>query len=222
MKPVRPFDWNVSPDEARALQSAWAPDVITTDGFGAVARIAGVDASYDDAAGMAQAAVAVLDAATLNVIETKIICVPCHFPYVPHLLSFRELPAVIAALEALQCVPDLIVCDGHGRAHARRFGLACHLGVLFDVATIGCAKTRLTGTGPMPGTARASQSDLVSRGEVVGRILRTRTNTRPVFVSVGHRISLDTACAWILRLSPQFRLPETTRAADKLSRAPTV
>jgi deoxyribonuclease V len=205
VKPVFQHDWNLTPDEARMLQSRLARKVIDMDAMEDVMRVAGVDVHYDDAAGVAHAAITVLDAQSLKVLESVTASVPCTFP-------------VIAAAAQLKRKAELFVCDGQGRAHARRFGIACHFGVLFDVPTIGCAKTRLTGQGAMPDTTRASMSDLTSGIETVGRILRTRDGVQPVYVSIGHRIGLDTACDWILRLTPRFRLPETTRAADKLSR----
>lgn len=218
MTPVIRHDWDLAPSDARALQTRLARKVIDMDALDDVIRVAGVDAHYDEAAGMAHAAICVLDAHTLKVLEEVTATVACTFPYVPHLLSFRELPAVIAAAAQLKRKAELFVCDGHGRAHARRFGLACHFGVLFDVPAIGCAKTRLTGQGLMPAGHRGAMSDLIIGIETVGRIVRTRDGVQPVYVSIGHRIGLDTACNWILRLSPRFRLPETTRAADRLSR----
>jgi deoxyribonuclease V len=218
MRPVRTHGFDVTPEEARRIQAGLAPLVIERDAFGPVRYVAGADAHYDEGRGEALGAVAVLDADTLQVVDTVTARVACTFPYVPHLLSFRELPGLMAALEKLRTPPDLIVCDGQGRAHARRLGIASHLGVLFDVATIGCAKSRLTGSGPPPDEPRGSMSDLISRDDIVGRMLRTQGGVAPVYVSVGHRIALDTACDWVLRLAPRYRLPETTRAADRLSR----
>jgi deoxyribonuclease V len=143
---------------------------------------------------------------------------PVAFDYVPGLLAFRELPGLVRALEQLTVTPELIVCDGYGLAHPRRFGLACHLGVLTGLPTLGVGKTAFVGTFEEPGRTRGSWSDLRLDGEVVGRVLRTQDGVKPVFVSVGNRIDLDTACANVLRLSPRYRLPETTRAADRLSR----
>jgi len=137
------------------------------------------------------------------------------FPYVPGLFAFREIPALIAALDGLDTIPDLLVCDGYGLAHPRRFGLACHLGVLTGVPTIGVGKTPFVGTHTTPGERRGDASDLVHEGDVVGRALRTRDGVKPVFVSIGHGVDLAGACAHVLALTPRYRLPETTRAADR-------
>jgi len=126
----------------------------------------------------------------------------------------RELPPIALALQQLQITPDLIACDGQGIAHPRRFGLACHLGVLFDVPTIGCGKTRLIGEAETPERHRGAAAPLVDHGEIVGSVLRTQDDIKPVFVSVGHKVSLLTACEWVLRLATEFRLPETTRQTD--------
>ncbi len=140
------------------------------------------------------------------------------FPYRTGLLSFREAPAVIAALERLRRQPDLILCDGHGIAHPRRLGLASHLGLLLDRPTIGVAKTLLVGVHDEPGPVPGDWAPVVDRGEVIGAALRTRAGVRPVYVSIGHRISLETANRRVLGATTRYRLPETTRAADRLSR----
>jgi deoxyribonuclease V len=140
------------------------------------------------------------------------------FDYVPGLFAFRELPALVEALRKLTVVPDLLVSDGHGLAHPRRFGLACHLGALTGLPSVGVGKTRLLGSHDPPGDERGDMSALTDRGEVIGRALRTQARIKPVFVSVGHRIDLDTACRHVLALSPRYRLPETTRQADRLCR----
>ncbi|SFC45109.1 endonuclease V [Streptomyces aidingensis] len=189
------------------------------------AAVAGVDVAYDDAAGRVAAAVVLLDGRTLAVRETATAAGPVAFPYVPGLLAFRELPAVLTALEKLGRVPDLVVCDGYGVAHPRRFGLASHLGVLTGLRTLGVAKNPFVFRHDEPGPARGDSSPLLEqpgRGEVpgaeVGRALRTRAGVKPVFVSAGHRITLDAACAHVLHLAPRYRLPETTRLADRLCR----
>jgi deoxyribonuclease V len=140
------------------------------------------------------------------------------FPYIPGLLSFRELPAIRALLQDITILPDLLLCDGQGIAHPRRFGLACHLGVMFDVPTIGCAKTCLLGNGSEPGMTRGDSAPLMEQGEIVGCALRTRTQIKPVYVSPGHRISVQTACEWVLKFAPRFRLPEPLRLADQAAR----
>jgi deoxyribonuclease V len=140
------------------------------------------------------------------------------FPYVPGLFAFREVPGLLDALERLQVTPDLLVCDGQGLAHPRRFGLACHLGVVTGLPSIGVGKTAFVGDWDEPGPLRGSASDLVLDGDIVGKVLRTQNKTKPVFVSVGHRISLATAVERVLELAPRYRLPETTRAADRACR----
>lgn len=202
--------------EAEAFQRAWAREVEAEDRLGEVARVAGVDVAYEKGGDRVFAAVVVLDARTLAPVEQATHVARAAFPYVPGLFSFRELPPLVECFRALRQVPDLVVCDGQGRAHPRRFGLACHLGVLFDVPSIGCAKTRLVGEHAEPASVRGSEAALVDEGERVGTVLRTRDGVRPVIVSVGHRVSLATARDWVLRLTPRFRLPETTRAADQL------
>jgi deoxyribonuclease V len=174
--------------------------------------------AYDDERDVVVAAAVVLDAATLDVVAEATAVGQVPFPYVPGLLAFREIPAVLAALEALPCAPGLVVCDGYGLAHPRRFGLASHLGVLTGLPTIGVAKNPFTFTYDEPGAPRGSASPLLAGEEEVGRALRTQAGVKPVFVSVGHRVTLDTACAHTLHLAPRFRLPETTRHADALCR----
>ncbi|WP_233635946.1 deoxyribonuclease V [Hymenobacter setariae] len=179
-----------------------------------VKTVAGVDVAYEKDSNRLVAAVVVLDATSLAVEQVVSHYGEATFPYVPGLFSFRELPAILLALEKLPLQPDLIICDGQGLAHPRRFGLACHLGVVTGIPTIGCAKTRLLGEyGPLA-ASRGSYESLVDNGEVIGRAIRTQTGKNPVFVSIGHKVSLDTAADWVLRLAPTYRLPETTRAAD--------
>lgn len=208
--------WDITPKEAVTLQRELAGKVEREDRLGVVSRVAGVDVSYNAATDRLAAAAVVLDAVTHQMLDVQIVFGRPSFPYVPGLFSFRELPPVLEALGKLAIHPDLIICDGQGIAHPRRFGLASHLGVWTGLPTIGCAKTRLTGTYELPGEARGSQSALMDKDEQIGAVLRTRTSVSPVFVSTGHRVSLRTACDWVLALAPRFRLPETTRIADRL------
>ncbi|HEX8348487.1 MAG TPA: deoxyribonuclease V [Hymenobacter sp.] len=180
-----------------------------------IRTLAGVDVAYEKDSNRLVAAVAVLDAASLAPLQIASYHGEATFPYVPGLFSFRELPAIIQALEKLTIKPDLIICDGQGRAHPRRFGLACHLGVVTGIPTIGCAKTRLIGTYAPVAESRGSHSDLIEDGQIVGQVVRTQTNKNPVYVSIGHKITLATATKWVLYASPHYRLPETTRAADQ-------
>ncbi|MFD6243710.1 endonuclease V [Streptomyces roseolus] len=181
-------------------------------------HVTGLDVAYDDERDLVAAAAVVLDAGTLEVVEEATAVGRVSFPYVPGLLAFREIPAVLAALDALTADPGLLVCDGYGLAHPRRFGLAAHLGVLTGRASIGVAKNPFTFSYEQPGAARGDFAPLLAEGEEVGRALRTQRGIKPVFVSVGHRTSLDNACAHALALSPRYRIPETTRHADALCR----
>ncbi len=214
MKQKRIHPWVLSETDAIGLQRELGLLVEREVRFDAIRTVAGVDVAYDKVSNKLIAAVIVLDADTLAVVDRATAEDVEQFPYIPGLFSFRELPSLAKALEKLTVTPDLIVCDGHGIAHPRGFGVACHLGVLFDVATIGCGKTRLTGTEEAVGAARGSTAPLRNGDEIIGCTLRTQDNIKPVYVSIGHRISLPSACEWILKLSPQYRLPETTRAAD--------
>ncbi|MGR6317374.1 deoxyribonuclease V [Micromonospora soli] len=184
----------------------------------APATVAGLDVAYAEGGDRLAAAVTVLDAATLTVVDEAVSVGRPAFRYVPGLFAFRELPALLDALDRLTVRPDLLVCDGHGLAHPRRFGLACHLGVVTGLPTIGVGKTPLVGEWAEPGPERGAWSPLRDGGEVVGRVLRTRDGVKPVFVSVGHRVSLDNAVDRVLALCPRYRLPETTRTADRLCR----
>lgn len=199
------------------MQRQLASQVITEDRFGQVQAVAGVDVGFEEQGKITRAAVVVLRFDGLSLIEQVIARQPTRFPYIPGLLSFRECPAILAALEKLTVLPDLLLCDGQGIAHPRRFGIACHLGVLTNLPSIGVGKSRLVGKhGPVPDT-RGDWTPLVDRRETVGAVLRTRTGVSPVFVSPGHRISLPTAIHYVMACTTRYRLPETTRAADKLA-----
>lgn len=216
MKPVINHSWNISEKEAFEIQKGLAKKVISLDQFDEIDFVAGVDVAYSKESKKLVAAVVVIDANTLEVVESVSAEDKEQFPYVPSLFSFRELPPLIKAFEKLTKKPDLIVCDGQGYAHPRRFGLGCHLGILFDIPTIGCGKNRLVGNYGNLERERGAIAPLVDNGEVIGNVLRTQTDIKPVYVSIGHQISLATACEWILKLSPEYRLPETTRKADHL------
>jgi deoxyribonuclease V len=209
--------WAVSPQAAREIQASFADRVETADRVGTVRTVAGVDVGFEADRRVTRAAVALLGYPGLELIDHAVSRRPTQFPYVPGLLSFREVPAVVAALEGLGTLPDLIICDGQGYAHPRRFGLACHLGVLLDVPSIGAAKTRLLGDhDPVPRT-KGAWVELTDGGEVIGAVLRTRTGVKPLFVSIGHRLSLASAIALVLGCVTRFRLPETTRWAHRLA-----
>ncbi|MGW7255483.1 endonuclease V [Streptomyces sp. NPDC054834] len=215
-----PAGWPATEEQARAVQDELRARVVL-EGPGPLPGsgcVTGVDVAYDDERDVVAAAAVVLDGATLEVVAEATAVGRVSFPYVPGLLAFRELPTVLAALDALPCPPGLVVCDGYGLAHPRRFGLASHLGVLTGLPAIGVAKNPFTFTYDDPAPARGSGSPLLSGTEEVGRALRTRDAVKPVFVSVGHRVSLDNACAHALALTPAYRIPETTRRADALCR----
>ncbi|MGC4972125.1 endonuclease V [Streptomyces sp. DT199] len=215
-----PEDWPATEEQARAVQDELRARVILGEPGPPprTGHVTGVDVAYDDERDVVAAAAVVLDASSLEVVAEATAVGRVSFPYVPGLLAFREIPTVLAALDALPCPPGLVVCDGYGLAHARRFGLASHLGVLTGLPTIGVAKNPFTFTHDEPGTSRGSASALLAGTEEVGRALRTRDAVKPVFVSVGHRTTLDNACAHTLALTPDYRLPETTRRADALCR----
>jgi deoxyribonuclease V len=204
-------------DEAATQQEKLSALVDATgDGPSDPRTVAGIDVAHREGTEDVVAAVVVLDATTLRPVETRTARARAGHPYQPGFLALRELPAVTAALEALERVPDLIVCDGAGIAHPRRFGMACHVGLLTDLPTIGVAKTPPV-PFEMPKPVRGSWTPQLDGDDVVGRALRTQHGVQPVFVSVGHRIGLDAACDHVLRLA-RHRLPETTRRADRLAR----
>ncbi|WFE48585.1 endonuclease V [Verrucosispora sp. WMMD1129] len=185
---------------------------------GAPRLVAGVDVSYHKDSPRIVAAAVVIDLTTGAEVESAVVPGTVSFPYVPGLLAFREVPILMAALGRLGHRPEVVVCDGYGIAHPRRFGLACHLGVLTGLPTFGVAKTPFVGAYDEPGTRRGEWSALRDGDEVLGRVLRTQTDVKPVFVSVGHRTSLDQATTITLDLSRRYRLPEVIRRADFLSR----
>lgn len=197
----------------RTIRTNQLPDLIR--------YIAGTDVAYTLDNTQAVGGIVVLDANTLAVVERVSAVVDLTFPYVPGLFSFREIPPLRAAFEKLTIRPDLLVCDGHGIAHPKRVGMATHLGIELDIPTIGCAKKRLTGEYDKSQLAneRGAVLNLTLDGEIIGNALRTQQNIKPVFVSIGHKIDLPTANDWILKLTPNYRLPETTRQADQLVNA---
>jgi deoxyribonuclease V len=210
--------WDLSPEEAVALQQELRARVREAPSIPleAIHTIAGIDASYKD---IARAAVVVFSYPTLEVLDSAIGTHPSSFPYIPGLLSFREAPAVLDAIGRLRVSPDLLMCDGQGIAHPRRFGIAAHLGVYLDKPSIGCAKSRLTGRYAEPGPNRGDQSPLVDRGETIGVVLRAKARTNPLFISIGYRIDLETAVRVVQDCLRGYRLPEPTRAAHNLAAA---
>ncbi|MFE0704067.1 endonuclease V [Streptomyces sp. NPDC058872] len=215
-----PAGWPADEGAARAVQEELRGRLVRDEEGPTVGEghVTGLDVAYDDERDLVAAAAVVLDARTLDVVEEATAVGRVSFPYVPGLLAFREIPTLLAALDALAADPGLLVCDGYGLAHPRRFGLASHLGVLTGRPSIGVAKNPFAFTHAQPGPERGDAAPLLAEGEEVGRALRTRTGVKPVFVSVGHRVSLARACAHTLRLTPRYRIPETTRRADSLCR----
>jgi len=219
MKIRRAHRFDVGYHEAVAFQEALRREVVRTGSLKDMRLIAGADVSYAKRAATMYAAVVVLEWPSLNVVEEVTAEQQAAFPYIPGLLSFREMPALLAAFEKLRAKPDVIICDGHGVAHPRGFGIASHLGVLLDVPTIGCAKKRLVGEHAEPSVEKGSRTPLRLDGRTIGTVLRTRSKVRPVFVSVGHRIGLPSAVRVVLEAAVRYRVPEPTRLAHVLSNA---
>jgi deoxyribonuclease V len=213
---IRPLHrWEVTPEEAVALQQQLRRQVVLQADLGRVERVAGVDVSFRG--DRARAAVVILSFPQLAVVERALAEVPVTFPYIPGLLSFREGPAVLAAFEKLTLWPDLVIFDGQGLAHPRRFGLACHLGLFLDLPSIGCAKSRLCGSYREPGPFRGEWTPLYDGEEVIGAALRSHPTKDVLFVSPGHRMDLETAIRYVLACCTTHRLPETTRWAHRLA-----
>jgi deoxyribonuclease V len=208
--------WDLSPREAVALQRKLAAEVREEPLAGPVETVAGVDVSVRG--DRVQTAVVVLRLPGLEVIDEAVWRGPVVFPYISGLLSFREIPAILPALERLHVRPDVFMTDSQGLAHPRRFGLACHLGVLLDRPTFGVAKTRLWGRYDDLGPEKGTTAPLCDKGQVIGAAVRTRAGVKPVFVSIGHRITLDEAVALTLACAPKYKIPEPTRLAHHLSR----
>jgi len=211
--------WSIKVEEAIAIQQQLRSEVITKDQLGTVQYVAGVDVGFEEDGAVSRAAVVVLSFPDLQLHEQAIAIRPTTFPYTPGLLSFREVPAILEALEKLRIIPDLILCDGQGIAHPRRFGLACHLGFLTEIPSIGVAKSLFIGEHDELALEKGSWQPLRDKGEVIGAVVRSRTNVKPIYVSLGHLISLRTAIDYVLRCTTEYRLPQTTRLADQLSRS---
>ena len=213
-------DWPTDPAAARAIQEALRHRVVERppDGFDP-RLVAGVDVHFSRDGLTAFAAAAVVRAGTLELVESALHALPVRFPYRSGLLSFRETPAAMAVLALLATPFDLVMVDGQGRAHPRRCGYASHLGVLLDRPVVGVAKSRLIGRSAGPGPERGAASPLYDKSEIIGAVLRSKLGCRPLFVSIGHRIDLDTAIATVMAFTGRYRLPEPARLADRLSRA---
>jgi deoxyribonuclease V len=214
-----PFDnWDGTPADARKQQVELAKQVKLEDDFSPLRLIAGVDVGFEEGGTITRAAAVLLDAETLEPIAQALARIPTSMPYIPGLLSFRELPAVLQALAELPHVPDLVFCDGHGIAHPRRLGIAAHLGVATGLPTIGVAKKILTGSHEPLAEARGSWVNLYARNnEVIGTVLRSKEKVNPLVVSPGNRVSLGTAPKLVMHYVRKYRLPEPTRLADRLA-----
>jgi deoxyribonuclease V len=215
---TNPHPWSLTPKEAIALQRQLAGKVIRKSEVDIedVGTVAGVDTHFHQ--GLAIAAVVVIRLSDLATMDHATAVRKISFPYIPGLLTFREGPAILDALDHLTAAPDLLIFDGQGIAHPRRCGLASHMGLLLDIPSIGCAKTRLSGRYEAPHTEKGSYSYLKDSDETIGAVVRTRSKVKPVFVSIGHWINLQDSINIVLRCCRQYRLPETTRRADKLAR----
>jgi deoxyribonuclease V len=208
-------------EAAIAIQEALRKQVISSDQFSyPIKYIAGTDVEYDKETNLIAGSIVVLDYQTHEVTEVATHCMEVGFPYIPGLFSFREMPPLLEAFKKLKTLPDIFICDAQGMAHQRRFGLACHFGVTINYPVIGCGKTKLFGVHEVPGEERGSVAPLKApdSGEIIGNVLRTKSGINPVYVSVGHKISLASATEIVLKMCTQYRLPETTRLADHYGR----
>jgi deoxyribonuclease V len=222
MKIEQRHDWPQTAEEAIAIQQTLRNEIITTDQLGSIRSVAGVDVGFEAEGTVTRAAVAVLNLEDLKLQDRAIARRPTTFPYIPGFLSFREVPAVLDALEKLALTPDLLLCDGQGIAHPRRFGIACHLGLLTNLPSIGVAKSLLVGKHAEVPDERGGWVPLTHKGETIGAALCTRPGTKPLFISSGYRISLETAIAYVMRCTTKYRLPETTRFAHNLASGPAI
>ena len=214
MKPKLLARWNLTPREAMREQERLRERVVLEDQFQPIRTVAGADLAFDPETNVAFAGVIVYRFPVLEEVERRMVRRKLRFPYVPGLLSFREGPVLLAAFARLRTEPDLILIDGHGRAHPRLFGIACHLGVLLDKPAIGCAKSLLVGEHDEPGARAGSTAALDFRGERVGMVLRTRGGVKPIYVTTGHRVSLGSALKLVRQCLDGYRIPKPTREAD--------
>jgi deoxyribonuclease V len=212
-----PPPWDGDVPRARALQTTLASEVRLRDEYPPLRRIAGVDVGLEENGAITRAAAVLLDADTLAPLAERVARLPTRMPYIPGLLSFRELPAVLEALAALPETPDLVFVDGHGIAHPRGLGIAAHLGVIADLPTIGVAKKILVGAHDELGARRGDRVALIHRGQVIGTVLRSKDKVRPLIVSPGHRVSMVRAPELVLACCTRYRLPEPTRLADRIA-----
>jgi len=209
--------WDVSPQQAKEIQLQLRDKVILEDQFHDTEYVAGVDVGFEESNTITRAAIAVLAFPGLELYEHTIARLPTSFPYIPGYLSFREIPAVLKALDKLKQLPDIFLCDGQGIAHPRRFGIACHLGVLTDIPTVGVAKSRLVGHHDTIPTSKGQSVALTDKEEVIGTVVCTRDKVKPLYISPGHKITLTSAVNMVMQCVTRYRLPETTRWAHRLA-----
>lgn len=212
------FPQPASGTEAVAIQKQLREKLRIVDDFGMPKTVLGVDVGYNLTAGMSRASIVLMDLATLTPLQTIITETPTTFPYIPGLLSFREIPAILAAIAQLETMPDILMVDGHGIAHPRRMGIAAHLGALLDMPSLGVAKKKLCGDHAEPAPHKGATAPLFHRGEQIGIVLRSREGVKPLYISPGHRMSMESALGLVLRCLTRYRLPEPTRLADKFSK----
>lgn len=210
-----PHPWNLTPKEAIALQQQLSSQIIRQDKLDPVNFIAGIDVGFEGPD--TRAAIVILSFPELMLVDQALAWLPTTFPYIPGLLSFREIPAILEALKKLSKTPDLIMVDGQGIAHPRRLGIASHLGLLTDLPTIGVGKSLLIGRHAPVANEKGARELLIDREETIGAVLRSKVNVKPLYISIGHKISLETAIDYVMCCLTKYRLPETTRAAHCLA-----
>ena len=215
---VLPANWPDNAADATVMQNELRHLVRIQDDFEPPRTIAGVDVGFDTLRDQAKASVVLLDAQTLAIKAQVTAYMAASFPYIPGFLSFREIPVLLKALSELPQIPDMLMVDGQGIAHPRRLGIAAHLGLVTGLPAIGVAKSLLCGAYQEPGPEKGDASLLMHKGEKIGTVLRSKDNVKPLFISPGHRVSHDTAVAYVLRCLTKYRLPEPTRLADKYSK----
>jgi len=217
-----PHPWQLTPTEAIQLQKQLATQVIYSDQFTQVNYVAGVDVGFEKNNQITRAAVAVLSYPELELVEYAIARRPTEFPYIPGLLSFREIPSVLDALNKIKQAPDLLLCDGQGIAHPRRLGIAAHLGIICDLPSIGVGKSRLVGRHEAAPENKGGWTALIDHGETIGAVLRTRIGVKPLYISSGHKVCLETAIKYVMACITRYKLPETTRWAHRLASGPAL
>lgn len=218
MKLPADIAWPKDAAEAIALQQEMRENINLKNGFRKIETVCGVDCSYDLQTNISRAVLCLFSYPKLELLESSMAHLPTDFPYVPGLLSFREIPVILEAFRVLSTTPDLLMVDGMGIAHPRRMGIAAHLGLYLDLPSIGVGKSLLCGKYEMPGTKKGYKSDLIHKGEKIGTVLRSKDNTNPLFISPGHKIDHETSVKFVMDCLIKYRLPEPTHVADKFSK----